>query len=126
MSWQPISESSLQDLINDGEEQMGDRQARLWAAIRIPPEKWAEPTYGELGGGFWTVAVVGTIVVWYNDIEDGFNLSRYSRYGKIDEYLCNQDDLEMTIQQIIALLDTGIDSSVRLGPPIAGGYVLKA
>lgn len=35
--------------------------------------------------------------LWFNDIEDGFNRSKYSDFGKIDEYWCNQDRLEIAI-----------------------------
>ncbi len=123
MDWEPISEASLWDLINAAEMRMDIVQARLWEAIRIQPAKWAEPSYGGVGGGFWVVAVIGSMVVWYNDIEYGFNRSRYFSYGKIDEYLCNQDELEMTVQQIADLLDTGADFAVRAGAPKAGVYV---
>ena len=69
--------------------------------VNINPEKWQEETYGKEGGGFWVVAIVGNNVVWYNDIEDGFNRSKFKKYGKIDGYWCNQDQLERTIQNII-------------------------
>ncbi|WP_457393444.1 hypothetical protein [Roseateles sp. P5_E1] len=123
MNWKPISEASLWDLINAGEARMNIQQARLWEAIRIQPAKWSEPTYGREGGGFWAVAVIGGMVVWFNDIEDGFNRSRYTSFGKIDEYLCNQDELEMAIQQVCNMLETGVDSASRCGPPKAGEYL---
>ena len=123
MDWEPISEVSLWDLINAAEMRMDIPQARLWEALRIQPAKWAEPSFGSVGGGFWAVAVIGNMVVWYNDIEAGFNRSRYTSYGKIDEYLCNQDELEMTLQQILNMLDTGRDLAVRVGAPKAGAYV---
>ncbi|WP_457321144.1 hypothetical protein [Roseateles sp. P5_E11] len=77
----------------------------------------------EGGGGFWAVAVIGGMVVWFNDIEDGFNRSRYTSFGKIDEYLCNQDELEIAIQQVCNMLETGVDSASRCGPPRAGEYL---
>jgi hypothetical protein len=47
--------------------------------------------------------------VWFNDIEDGFNRSRFTTYGTIDEYWCNHDELEMTIQYILNALEHGSD-----------------
>lgn len=122
MSWEEFSESDLWDLINAGEKRMDAQQARLWEVIRIQPAKWAEKSYGEAGGGFLAVAILGNSVVWYNDIEEGFNRSKYSEHGEIGEYFCNQDDLEMTVQQIINILETGRDTTLRAGPPVAGVY----
>ncbi len=72
---------------------MSPQQERLWQMIRIQPAKWAKHTHGEEGGGFWVVAAFGTKVVWYNDIEEGFNRSRYRERGIIAEYWAEQDDL---------------------------------
>ncbi|MET3135036.1 hypothetical protein AAKU55_005339 [Oxalobacteraceae bacterium GrIS 1.11] len=80
---------------------MSPQQFWLWKIIRISPQKWLEKSYGEPGGGFWVVAIFGCTVIWYNDIEDGFNRSTYSEFGVLDEYVCNQDALEWTIQHLL-------------------------
>ena len=61
------------------------------------------------GGGFWAVALIGPTVVWYNDIEEGFNRSRYSVYGQIDDYWRNDDELELTIEYLMTTLEKGTD-----------------
>lgn len=73
--------------------------------------------YGDGGNGFWVVAIVGETVIWYNDIEDGFNRSRYSVYGEIEDYWCNQDELEIAIDYLMTTLDRGADL-VRMRKPI--------
>ncbi len=118
-SWSPISEADLLARIDAGRKRMSVAQARLWDSICIPPEKWRQDPYGGEGGGFWAVAVLGRIVVWYNDIEDGFNRSRYTSYGTIDEYWCNQDRLEWTVQHLLNRVRKGQDSGVFAGPPRA-------
>ena len=55
------------------------------------------------------VGLVGTTIVWYNDIEDGFNRSRFSIYGIIDDCWCNQDELERTVQYLMIALSQGHD-----------------
>ena len=65
----------------------------LWGRIKVNPRKWQLPPWGDAGGGFWVVAVVGQQCVYYNDIEGGFNDSPYSLWGHIGEYGCNQTDL---------------------------------
>ena len=60
------------------------------------------------------------MAVWYNDIEDGFNRSGYEHYGTIGTYWCNQDELAMTMQQLLDIIDTGYDTGGRSGPPRPG------
>jgi hypothetical protein len=71
-----------------------------WERIRIEPEKWRCSPWGDETGGFWAVAIDDGQVLWFNDIEEGFNWSRYSTRGTIDEYFCNQDELEMIFERI--------------------------
>ena len=117
VDWRSISEAELHDEINAAWERMSMPQRRLWEVIRIEPEKWQQLPYGDQGGGFWAVAVIGRTVVWFNDIEDGFNRSRYSRWGEIEQYWCNQDDLEWTIQCLLDEIKDGYPSGGRCGPP---------
>lgn len=117
MSWKPISEAALWDDINNAFDRMSPEQRKVWELIKVPPEKWQEETYGAEGGGFWVVAVIGSSVVWCNDIEDGYNQSKYSKFGVIDEYWCNQDELEWAVQNVINMLSDGYDSAGRSGPP---------
>ena len=101
MDWKPISEERIWDNINSAYERMNFAQKRLWEVVKIDPEKWQEGSYGKVGGGFWVVAIIGKTVIWFNDIEDGFNQSKYNEHGEIDEYSCNQDELEWALQNLL-------------------------
>lgn len=118
MDWEPISEAELRAKILAAEKRMSARLLRLWNAIRINPQKWAEDSYGTHGGGFWVVAIIGSTAIWYNDIEEGFNYSSYTVAGKLAEYYCNQDELEMTIRNILSRIETGKESAPRRGAPV--------
>jgi hypothetical protein len=109
IEWQPIAETALRDRVAQGVARMSPAQLRLWEAIRIEPEKWLQHPYGDAGHGFWVVAIVGRTVVWYNDIEEGFNRSSYSSFGTIEDYWCNQDELELTIEYLMNSLERGAD-----------------
>jgi hypothetical protein len=109
IEWQPISEADLRARIRQGEARMTPAQRRIWDAIRIEPEKWRQHPYGDAGKGFWAVGLIGTSVLWYNDIEDGFNRSKYATYGTIQDYWRNSDELETTIEFLINSLDRGAD-----------------
>jgi len=81
-----------------------------------PPGKWRQSPWGDAGGGFWAVAVWENRVLWYNDIEHGFNISRFSVPGVIpeNEYWCNQDELWRALLRL-----TGETEAVNFGPPQA-------
>ena len=101
---------------------MNPQILRLWENIKILPEKWTEQTYGTVGGGFWVVAIIGNRVIWFNDIEDGFNCSSYVVAGKLAEYFCNQDELEMAVQHVLTIIETGRNAIVRCSAPIPGEW----
>ena len=118
MAWKAMTESELRDEINAAWERMSIPQKRLWESIRIRPAKWAQHPYGNQGSGFWAVAVLGQTVVWYNDVENGFNRSRYTRWGEIDQYWCDQNQLEWTVQCLLDEIDGKGSAFGHLGPPL--------
>jgi hypothetical protein len=99
MTWEPISIEELTAIIERDLAACTDEERAYFARVRFAPEKWSLPPWGDEGGGFWAVATDGDRVLWYNDIEDGFNVSRFLRRGEIprEEYWCNQSPLDMEI-----------------------------
>lgn len=95
--WEPLGENQLTDMIAEAELFMNPVCRKFWDYIKIPPRKWKQHPWGDEGGGFWVVAMIGSICIYYNDIEEGFNISSYKYFGEIDEYFCNQSDLLETI-----------------------------
>jgi hypothetical protein len=91
--WKPIIIDKLEAVIEESELDMSKGCLRFWEYIKINPEKWNLSPEGDVGGGFWVVAVIGKTCIYYNDIEDGFNVSSYETFGRIDNYNCNQSDL---------------------------------
>lgn len=98
--WKPIPLSLLNKEIESGVKLMSQEQLELWRKTSIKPEKWIEEEFGTEGDGFWVVAISGSYLIWYNDIEEGFNISVYSTYGKIEEYLAEQDELQWTVNKL--------------------------
>lgn len=101
MDWSPATESFILDQIRADEAQMSADQVRIWKCVAITPVKWALKPQGDLTGDFWVVAVFGRSAIWYNDIEDGFDVSSYSSFGEIDGYYASQYELRYVMQQII-------------------------
>ena len=115
-TWTPITLQELSNEISSSELRMEAPQLRFWNAIRIGFVKWQLSPWGDLGKGFWVVGQMGDQVLWYNDIEDGFNWSRYSEPGVIAEYYCNQDELRWAIGSMYySIMDN--KEYWRLGPP---------
>ena len=98
--WMPITLSELQELIDSGVSKMTSEQINMWNEISVVPEKWQEVSYGQEGGGFWVVAICEDEVIWYNDIEEGFNISKFAVIGKIDDYGAEQDELQWTMNKL--------------------------
>lgn len=121
MDWQPITESDIWDKVIQAESRMNAEQSRLWSVIKINPQKWQQMPYGNEGNGFWVVALLGEFVVWFNDIEHGFNVSNYRKFGVIEDYWCNQNELEWTIQSLLNCIQSGY-SLPKCSPPIPGSY----
>ncbi|MES9950855.1 MAG: hypothetical protein ABW118_17995 [Candidatus Thiodiazotropha sp.] len=117
MKWRPSTETEIREEINSSWERMSLAQRKLWDVIKINPEKWSQDPWGNEGGGFWVVAIFGITVIWYNDIEEGFNRSTYETHGVISEYWCNQDKLEWTLQHVLDEIKEGVPSGMYAGPP---------
>lgn len=114
--WTPIPLEELYDLILHAENTMRGELERLWELVKIFPEKWRQAPYGNTGGGFWVVAVCGRRIIWYNDIEEGFTISRYEQYGRFAEYWRNQDSLAAAVQQLLSLIQFSGHVFAQAGP----------
>lgn len=114
--WTAISLDDLLELIAESERDLSASERRLWSLVQVPPEKWALHPWGDEGGGFWVVGVIGRRAIWYNDIEDGFNVSRYSKTGTLRDYLCNQGGLQPVLWDLLHLIESG-EMPGAFGPP---------
>ncbi len=117
--WTPITELELYDEIQKTETDLNGDLWNFWQLIKISPEKWEEKKFGIEGGGFWVVALCGRKVIWYNDIEEGFNISEYDKYGQIKGYFCNQDELSWTVSRLYELVKFGGNIIGQASSPIS-------
>ncbi len=103
MDWEPISFEELSFEISKGEMNMESNRLEFWNKVKIIPIKWTEHEYGDEGNGFWAVAKYKNFVLYYNDIEEGFNISAFESEGNIKEYHAEQDDLEFAVSKFSKL-----------------------
>ena len=113
MTWRPKSLAELQALLSRDLLECSEQQREFFRRIRITPAKWRLSPWGDSGGGFWAVAVHLDRVLWLNDIEDGFNVSRFDVEAEIprSEYWCNQDPLRWALPRLQG------EPGTRIGPP---------
>ena len=107
MDWEPISLSKLSEDIRDALTKATAPEKRLWRFIRIAPTKWVHHPWSDKGGGFWVVAVWGNNCLYYNDIEDGYNISTFKEYGVIEQYCSNQDELQWVLHRLVEQISAG-------------------
>lgn len=100
--WEPITINELNTLINSGAAKLNANQLWFWNTVKILPEKWDNIYLGERES-FWVIALFGKNVIWYNDVEEGFNVSSYNSYGTIEtgNLGAEQDELNWCINKII-------------------------
>jgi hypothetical protein len=111
MSWKPIPIAQLQQMIHEELAECSEPQRTFFAQVAIVPERWHQSPYGDEGGGFWSVAVYQDRVLWFNDIEWGFNVSRFRNRGEIPSDECNQDPLKWAIPHLMG------EPGLKAGPP---------
>lgn len=83
----------IENLILETENKLSEDLKAIWNEIKITPYRWNEETTNR---DYWAVAIIDDEVIWYNDVEDGFNMSKFSIEGTIGEYWtdqCSLDDL---------------------------------
>lgn len=113
MCWSPCTPEELRSILETDLTDCSEEDRAFLASVKIEPVKWCQSPWGDQGGGFWAVAICEDRVLWYNDIEDGFNVSNFTEKGVIPEdgYFCNQDELRWALPLLKGL------PGGRLGPP---------
>ena len=103
MDWKPLSRDEVQSMIERELVDCSDEQRAYFKTVAFEPTKWTQSPYGDEGGGFWAIDADSNRVLWYNDIEDGFNVSTFTEWGTItaNEYWCNQDELRYALPALM-------------------------
>lgn len=126
MSWKPLTGDEVQSVVGAELIDCSDDQRAYFASVAIEPQRWRQSPWGDESGGFWAVAVDHDRVLWFNDFEEGFNVSRFTDRGTIPEreYWCNQDPLRIALTE----LASGTNAGGKWGPPIplSGAGVVRA
>lgn len=91
--WQPISLNDFETLLGEELENCQPEEQALFERTKLPVGRlrMRDTAYLETA---YVVARYGDEILYYNDIEGGFNTSPVDDAGAILEYWCNQDTLQ--------------------------------
>ena len=67
----------------------------------VSSSRFEEGEDQEIDEGFWVIAVIGNKVLWYNHLEQGFNISHFSSFGCIDKYDSRKDSFDTAFKRIM-------------------------
>lgn len=97
-AWTALSQKELMMELFVGEQHLDTAQAKLWEKVKIRPEVWT--CVDVIEANFWVVGRTEKWIIWYNDIEEGFNLSSYIKAGEILHYKAFRHELQVALTQL--------------------------
>jgi hypothetical protein len=110
MEWQPATVEEVMKIVRDDLAECDEEQ--LVAFKRYAVEPYVAPILRYEMENAIVVARRGDEVIYWEDVEEGFNLSPVAPDGRILEHWCNQDELRFALNAWIE----GRGRPVRLGP----------
>jgi hypothetical protein len=100
-TWQPISAEKLDALIAAQLDDCSLKQRQLFERCKIVPHPAKIDRLGKIETVF-IVAKAGDLVLYYEDVEDGFNISSLGPDGSIASPGYEQWDLGHALEQLAA------------------------
>jgi hypothetical protein len=98
--WKPISALELNRLVDLELTNCGIEQQNLFARYRVPPYRVPIHRLGKLEEVF-VVAELPSGVIYYEDVEEGFEFDSLGTDGAIPEQSCNQYELGHVLSQLM-------------------------
>ncbi|HEX7286922.1 MAG TPA: hypothetical protein VF532_12115 [Candidatus Angelobacter sp.] len=93
MAWRPANIEDVKAIVAEDLRDCDPEQIATWNRYAVEPFLAPLERYGNMESVV-VVARRGNDVIYWEDIEDGFNVSPISADGRILEHCCNQDELK--------------------------------
>ena len=93
MEWKPATVEAVKKIIEDDLANCDDEQLAAFRHYGVAPYVAPILRYGKVESVV-VVARRGSEVIYWEDVEEGFNLSPMAEGGRILEHHCNQDELK--------------------------------
>ena len=113
MEWKPTSAEEVRKIVERELANCDREQLAIFRRFAVEPYLAPILRYGEMDNVV-VVARKGEEVIYWEDVEEGFNVSPTGEGGRILEHLCNQDELRHALN---AWID-GRERSIKLGPAV--------
>lgn len=97
-NWTAFPKKDLMMELFMAEQNLDDETLLFWNKIKINPEVWK--CIDVIEDNFWIVAKFHNYVIWYNDIEEGFNISKFITEGDILTYTALKQELHISIDKL--------------------------
>lgn len=101
MSWKPITKEELERELETQCNDLSPEEMGFFSSIKVPLESVEIDRNGRLEN-VYVVARQEQSVVFYEDVEEGFEISKLNSQGVIDEYGANQFTIRHVINQLRA------------------------
>jgi hypothetical protein len=111
MEWQPATVEAVKKIIEDDLTACDDEQIAAFERYAVEPYLVPILRCGKMERVV-VVARRGAEVIYWEDVEEGFNLSPVTPDGRILEHCCNQDALSLALNAWIE----GRAHPGRIGP----------
>ena len=111
MEWHPATVDEVKKIVRDDLAECDEEQILAFKKYAVEPYVAPILRYGQMENAV-IVARRGDEVIYWEDVEEGFNLSPVSPNGQILEHWCNQDELRFALNAWIE----GRARPIRLGP----------
>lgn len=98
--WQPATIEEVSEIVARDLKDCDAEQLAAFDKHRVEPFSAPIVRYGQTESVV-VVARNGDQVIYYEDVEDGFNVSPISADGRVLEHWCNQDELRFALNASI-------------------------
>jgi hypothetical protein len=96
MEWRAATIETVSKIVEDDLKSCGGDEAATFSKYRVEPYLSPITRYGR-DESVVVVARRQNEVIYWEDVEEGFNRSPVRADGRILEHLCNQDDLRLAL-----------------------------
>ncbi|HEY4540624.1 MAG TPA: hypothetical protein VIG94_11540 [Faecalibacter sp.] len=97
-NWTALPKKDLMMELFMAEQELEHTNETFWNSIKCSPEIWH--CKDVIDDNFWVIAKWKTFIVWYNDIEEGFNLSSFKRDGEFLQYQASKQGLNEALKKL--------------------------
>jgi hypothetical protein len=100
MQWNPATIDEVKDILETDLEKCDPQQFAVFRQYSVEPYFAPIVRYGKVEKVVIVAHRAGEVIYW-EDVEEGFNISPLGSDGLVLEHWCNQDDLSTALNQWI-------------------------